>query len=270
MRRMSAVLFLLAFLTLIFGSIVYVDSVGASEISFSFPFDCKTENGERTRCLADVFKTGLSTVLLGKMGICGARTAEAFTFDKDFEATRLWGTDECFVVKHDQRLFTKFRIAVVGADPAAVRLVSLKDDKSPVPQEMELKARKLAARHIEEPKDTSDQTGYPVTISDARPTVFRAENVTLLTFELQVTYDRREGPIPWEPGPTLVLMNGEVFLLEGACTCGEPIFFIANDKLYLTYVATVACCGCGDVNSFVYDLSSGTPKMVYQNSSFAN
>ena len=104
----------------------------------------------------------------------------------------------------------------------------------------------------------------PITLSSAQPKVLRAANVTLLLFELLA-----DGA-PWEPGPTVALLNGEVFLLEGACTYGEPTFFSVNDRLYLTYTATVGCCGCGEMHFFVYDFSSGTPKKVYDSYNFAD
>jgi hypothetical protein len=201
------------------------------------------------------------------MGVCGARTTDAFTYNYhtgDLEATRLSGTEECFTVRDNERLLTRFSMAVVGADPAAVRLVPLKDDKSPVPKEIELKARKLAAVHIEEPQKLYDGSRVPISVSDAQPKVLRTDNVTLLIFELQADGE------PWEPGPTVALTSAGVFRLDGACTYGEPVFFSVNDKLYLTYDATVHCCGCGDTNFFVYDLSSGTPKLVYRNSSFSD
>lgn len=268
MRKMYAVILCLSFsVLLILGSSVHAAPGDSSEISFSLPFHCETERGYSTRCLADAFKPGLSVVLVGKMGVCRAKTVDAFPYEhhvEDFEATHLSGTEECFAVKDNKRLFSSFRMAVVGADPAAVRLVALKDDTSPVPQEMQLKARKLAVPRIEEPKRVIDMTPVPVRLSDSDPKVLRAKNVTLLIFELLADGD------PWEPGPTVALINGAAFRLAGACTYGEPIFFTVNDKLHLTYTATVACCGCGDTNFFVYDLSSGTPKLVYHNSSFSD
>ncbi|MBI4965288.1 MAG: hypothetical protein HY913_18575 [Desulfomonile tiedjei] len=262
MRKIEAlVLFLSIFVWLLFGSCASGDSPQDSDISFSLPFECHMEE---PYCLADSFKAGLNVVLVGKSGICSARTGQAFTYDhhvEEFEATRVVGTEKCPVVK-DETPFREYRIAVVGADPQAVRPVSIKDDKSPVPKELELEARKLAAPNMAEPQSLSGRV--PVSLSDAQPKVLRTENVTLLIFELQADKE------PWEPGPTVALTDAGVFLLDGACTYGEPTFFSVNDKLYLTYDATVSCCGCGDRHFFVYDLSSGTPKMVYRNSKFAD
>lgn len=267
MRKMAATtLCFMASLPLLLGSLAYADPPANPPISFSFPFGCDTHDGKKIRCLTNIFKPGLNAVLIGKTGICGAKTSAAFLFDKypDFRATRLTGADDCFTVKDDEEIFRSFRIAVVGADPAAVRLVSLQEGGTPIPKDIEVNARKLATPHIEEPQKVSDGSRVPVGLSDTPPKVLRSQNVTLLIFELQADGE------PWEPGPTVALINEKLSLLEGACTYGEPMFFSVNGKLYLTYRATVACCGCGDSNTFVYDLSNGTPKKVYQDSSFAN
>lgn len=265
MRTMAAVILCLAIsVPPILGSYGYGDRAGDSKISFSVPFLCRTDRGDRTRCLADAFKPGLSAVLVSKKGVCVARTAETSTqahHVEDFHATRLSGPEGCFPVEDDESSFSKFCIAVVGTDPAAIRVVSPKDDKSPVAKEIESKARKLAVPHIQEPQRLYDMSRVPVT--DAKPKVLRTEKVTLLIFEIQA-----EGE-PWAPGPTVALTNAGVFLLEGACTYGDPTFFSVNDKLYVTYNATVACCGCGDTNFFVYDLSRPTPKKVYHDTTFS-
>jgi hypothetical protein len=227
------------------------------------PYNCKTDRGDRIRCLANDFKPGLSVVLLSEERVCGAKTADAFTENlyRGFRATRLTETDECIAVKDNK---TDFEIAIIGAETDAVHKVSVKRDGAPVPKEMELTARKLAVPRIEEPQRLIDGTRVSVGLCDAQPKVLRTENVTLLIFQLQ------EDGKPSEPGPTVVLMDGKIFRLEGACTYEEPTFFFVNDKLHLTYAATVGCCGCGNLNFFVYDLSSGTPRQVYRNDMFSN
>jgi hypothetical protein len=264
MRKMQQVILpVWAFAFLILGSWAYGHPAAKPEIRFSVPYNCETDRGDRTRCLADAFKPGLSVVLLNEERVCGAKTADAFTekLSRDFRATRLTGTDECIAVKDNE---TDFDIAIIGAGTEAVHKVSVKKDGAPVPKEMELKARELAVPRIEEPQRLIDGTRVSVGLSDAQPKVFRTENVTLLIFQLQ------EDGEPSEPGPTIVLMDGKIFRLEGACTYGKPTFFFVNDKLHLTYAATVGCCGCGNLNSFVYDLSSGTPRQVYSNDVFSN
>jgi hypothetical protein len=158
-----------------------------------------------------------------------------------------------------------FHIAVFEADPAVVRVVSFNDDKSPVSKKMELKARKLAVRHIKEILKKSEPHSR-VSLSDSQPKVFRAGTVILLIFELQVTFEE-EAMFLWQP--MVALTNTGFWPLEGACAW-DPRFLSVNDKLYLTYYATLACSPCGDVNFFVYDVSSGTPKKIYENGNFSN
>jgi len=264
MKKMDAVILCVsASILLVLYSFACGETRGKSEVSFSVPFACHMEE---PYCLADSFKVGLNVVLVGRSGICIAKTGEAFKYEhhvEDFEVTRVVGTEPCPVFK-DEKPFEEYHIAVVGTDPAMVNLVSLKDDKSQVPKEIELKARELAAPKMKGPQRLSDMRRVPISLSDAQPKVLRTRNVTLLVFDLWADGE------PWQPGPTVALMNGKVFLLDGACTYSEPTFFSVNDKLYLTYHATVACCGCGDTNYFVYDLSSGTPKMVYSNGKFSD
>ncbi len=69
--------------------------------------------------------------------------------------------------------------------------------------------------------------------------------------------------------PVLVLKDN-AFLLEGSCAFRSPFFFSVKEKLHVSYWATVACCGCGDLNFFVYDLSGESPKLVYDNSHFSD
>jgi hypothetical protein len=240
------------------------------EISFSIPFLCVTGEERRGRCLGDEFKPGLKVVLMSRAGNCRAKTADTFIWEHPlsgykFPVTRLIGSSNCLTVETEERALERFDIAVVGAEPAAVRVVIPKDDKSMVSKKMELQARKLAESYI---KREFRKSYYPTSVSDAKPKVFRKGNVTLRIFELQSTIEK--GTFPWEPGPTVALTNTGVFLLEGLCTYGVPKFFSVNDKLYLTYKPTLGCCGCGNIHFFVYDVSSGTPKKVYENGKFGD
>ena len=265
--RMKAelILFLLTSVVLIFCSCVYGEPADHPKISFSVPYNCETAKGDRTRCLTDGFKPGLNVVLLNQTELCNARTADVFTdkdfYDEDFAATRLLGNGSCFKVKENESWYTGFDIAVVGADPSTIKLVPLKDDRSPVPKHIEAKARKLVISEVETPQDVSDPDTIPVTVSKSQPIVHRAAHVTLLTFELLA-----DGS-PWQHGPTVALINGKIFLLDGLCTNIQPIFFSVNDKLYLTYM--YGGCDTGDRRFYVYDFSSGIPKMVYVNGTFA-
>jgi ankyrin repeat protein len=239
-----------------------------AKISFSVSFNCGADEGSRPRCLADAFKPGLSTVLLGKKGICGAKTADSFYLDTPwacspgFEATNLSGAEECAAT--EERKSWGWIMAVLGVEPTAVRLLSPKNDNSPVSKEIESKARKLAAPEMDPPKKIVDDSSVPIGLVKKPPRALRMGDITLLTFQLEADGE------PWEPGPTVVVKEGQVFLLEGACTYGEPMFFSVNGRLYVTYHGTVNCCACGDTNFFVYDLSGETPEMVYANSSFSD
>lgn len=261
------------------GSYAESQSAQATRMAFSLPFTCGQRiPGEKKNakvvCLADSFEPDLDVVLVGKKCICSAKTATTFTFEHvyhKFEVTGLSASQECGDVGAGDEIrgfFAGFYMAIVGADPTAVRVVSVMDDRTPVPKKIEQEARKTAARHIEGPNDSSDDTEVTVTISDLQPRVLRAENVTLLVFQLQIKGDDVPQN-PWAPGPTVAWTNAGVFLFGGACTYGEPKFFSINDKLYVTYKATVDCCGCGDMNFFVYDLSGKSPKLVYHNNDFS-
>lgn len=244
------------------------EPVAKHDISFSIPFLCRGTEGRWKDCLSDEFKAGLSVVLVGLTGNCSATTADSFTWEnelnyQEFQVTRVVGSGECFTPGVETEI-GRFDIAVVGADLTAVRVIPPRKDKSPVPETTGLEARKLADSYI---KLNFKGSNHP-SISDAQPTVLRAENVTLLTFELRATDET--GTIPWEPGPTVALTDSGVFLLEGTCTYGTPIFFSVNDRLYLAYDVTIGCCGCGNSFFFIYDLSSGTPKKVYENGKFAD
>ncbi len=267
MTKMDTLVFCLwAYLLLLFASCAYAEPVTEPEVAFSTPFICETARGTETRCLAEAFKPGLSAVLLGGGGICGAITAEAFTYEHhtaDFEATRLSGTGKCFAVQKNEHWFTDFQMALVGVEPAMVRQVSAEADRSPVPKEIEREAKKLAAAYLQERQKISNWAGIGIGISDDYR-VLRTDDVKLIIFNLLTNGQ------PSEPGPSVIVKQGKVFLLEGSCTYGAPLFFVVNDKLHLTYTATVACCGCGDTNFFVYDLSGETPKKVYHNWKFSD
>jgi hypothetical protein len=236
-------------------------------ISFSAPFPCDDTHGRETLCLADEFETGRKVVLINETEICKANTSGTFTNEypsgESGTATHLEGAEKCFSEKADMRQRRRFLVAVVGAEPEAVHLISPNNDESHVSKEIELKARKLAAPNIENPQRLIDLTRVPIGLSDAQPKEIRTGNVTLLIFDLQA-----DGK-PWEPGPTVLLSNNKVFRLSGSCTY-KPFFFSVNDKLYLAYSATVVCCGCGDAHYFVYDISNGSPALVYHNGKFSN
>lgn len=176
---MIMVLSLLVALLSAFDSLIYGEPVRKPGISFSVPFICSTQE-RKGRCLADSFKPGLNVALVEKNGICRAKSGKSFAHShpvEKFKATRLLGTERRLAVMDDEESFRKFRVAVVGADPASVRVVSPSGDTSPMSKGVDLSARKLAVTHIEEPQEVSDQTRFRVSLSPAKPGVLRAENI---------------------------------------------------------------------------------------------
>jgi hypothetical protein len=264
MRQLAPIILRFSvFALIVFGSCAWGEALGSSEISFSYPFACDMEE---PYCLADSFQAGLKVVMLSTSGMCAAKTGKVFKYEhhvEDFEATRVIGTKQCPVFR-DETPFGDYRIAVIGGDPGAVQLAHPSNDKSPVSKEIELKARKIAAPEIEKLQKISDLSQATTTLSNTPPKVIRVGDITLLTFELTMDGE------PWEPGPTVVITKAGVFLLQGACTYGEPVFFSVDDKLYIAYTATMSCCACGDINHLVCDLSGKTPNMVYVNSNFSD
>jgi hypothetical protein len=262
---MKIVLCLPAFLTLMFHSYAPAEAASDSEISFSVPYICTTDSGDETRCLTNPYEPGLRVVLLGEDGTCSGITADQFrcSLGDDFESTRLAKTDECLLIKHTKRLTGDFRIAVVGVDPVTVNLVPFTNDNSPVAEDTELRARKIVPK-ITGSLAFSDLTEIPVILSDAKPKVFRTDNVTLLMFGIQI----REDGTQHERGPMVALINGEVFPLTGDSIYDDPKVFSVNGKLHLTYSAAARGWEDPHPTFIVYDLSSGTPQKVHESCPF--
>jgi hypothetical protein len=153
------------------------------------------------------------------------RTASKFQYGipggADFEATHLEAVGEC-----------PGDLAVVGVDPAAIRVISPSEDHSPVPKELELKARRLL-----DSLDAFVEEQWP--ISDSTSRVVGTGQFALLLFECE----RRAAVV--------LLENNNLFKLEGRCTKGH-VFFAVGDRLHLTYWDS--CCGCGSLNKLVYEL----------------
>jgi hypothetical protein len=250
-----------------FTSLGYGDPTAKPTLSFSAPFNCSSE--ERSgRCLIGKFKAGLNVVLVSQTGICRAKTADTFAYtqpiaDYTFPVTRLIGLEECLKVRSGDPALGPFDIGVVDTDPPVVRLVKIQDNKSPIPKDVELKARKLALSAKSDPcLKPHKLSKVSQFISDAPPDVFRTKYATFMV--MQCFKDA-----PQENGPPVLFMRNKIFRLCGACS-DLPVFFTVNGKLYLTYTTTIYCCGCGDLNFIVYDLSGPTPKRVYWNGSLGD
>jgi hypothetical protein len=238
------------------GSYSWAEFAEKSQISFSLAYKCSTQENDnnrpplsrsssrssRTFCLADSLKSGLDVVLVSKDTKCSAKTGETFTevLSNEFKATRLKGTEKCLIGD----------IAVLGVDASVVRVIEPKTDESFLSAEIKLKARKFASSE------------YDVEVADSSPDVFGVGNTAFLLFE----------PSEVSPlyGLPVLVLNNNVFSFKGLCASKPPFFFSVKEKLYVSYWATVACCGCGDLNYFVYDVSGKSPKLVYRNSNFSN
>jgi hypothetical protein len=259
-----AVLCLFAAVLSALGSYSYGEPARQTGISFSFPYNCSNERqgtGRHTKkfCLADSLQAGLNVVLVGDKGNCSAKTADTFTDEhagREFEATHLTGTGNCLTEGNKKG----FHVAVVGVDPSVVHVVEPRNDKSPLPEDIELKARKVASSGYQKL-----EAGRPRKwdVADSPPDVFSVGNVAFLLFQCTDEFLNQDGL------PVLVL-NDNAFLLEGACASRPPFFFSVKEKLHLAYWATVVCCGCGDSNFFAYDLSGELPTLVYRNSDFSD
>jgi hypothetical protein len=238
------------------------------QISFSLAYKYTTgENGENTQpCLADSHTSGLKVVLLSKDAKCSATTGKTFIPNwggaDAFKATRLKGTEKCLTVFRDGpngSLRETTRVAVLGVDASVVRAIKSKKDETPLSEEIESKARKIASSAYQ--KSFRNSKGLAVDVADSPPDVFGVGNTAFLLFEC--TGGEYAGL------PVMVLKN-KAFLLEGSCVSNPPFFFSVKENLYVSYWATCGCCGCGASVFFVYDVSGKSPKQVYSNGNFAN
>ncbi|MFC1835798.1 hypothetical protein ACFL2Q_13900 [Thermodesulfobacteriota bacterium] len=272
------VLRIVAILLVVLGSVAYGgEPVKKAGVSFSIPHFWGPEGEARTRlCLTDYFEPGLDVVLIDETGTCEAKTGESFTtripfpfgspLDTPVKVTPLTGSKECLGQKAKEIPFKDFTIAIIGAAPGAIRLVSAKEDKSRGPQDKERRARQFVKSRKPDPCSSKEGLVGPLfPIADSPPRVLRFENIALLEFRMDVFKKGSE-----DNGPPAVYMKDGIFQLCGACTGSSMLFFTLNDRLHLAYQATIDCCRCGDSNFFIYDLSGGSPKKVYWNSDFSN
>ena len=165
------------------GSFSYCEPVKQSSISFSLPYKCTKDERTHTEglCLADSFKAGLSLVLVGQKGTCKAKTTTNFadhSSAREFTATRMTGTENCLNGE-------EFDVAIIGVDPSAVHIVEIKNDKSTLSKDMELKARKIASsayRKIKNRESVPDVADSSPDVSNVGNAAFLLFKSTLLTF----------------------------------------------------------------------------------------
>lgn len=208
-------------------------------ISFAAPGNIANKG---TGYLLGSFKAGLTVSLITETGICRAKTGATFSYehmgpDDLIEATTVVGIEECP---------KPATIAIVGVDPTRVRLIQPKDGQFLIPRDVELRARRLVEREGSDPESWYSVTG-------SRPEVLMVEGFMYLRFQLKGEENH---------GPALLFFNDEFFELEGGCT-SRPVFFFVNDKLHLAYAENG--CGSGQLMFVVYDLSDGSPRIVYTN-----
>jgi hypothetical protein len=258
--RVAGIAVLSSLVVLLTGLGSYSQPSEKPEISFSLAYKCDTEeNGEKTLpfCLADSFDKELNVVLVSKIGKCRAKTGDNFDdqyASNKFKATGLTGTEDC--LNGEDRTV----VAIIGTNPSTVDVVEPNTDKSLLTKDMELKAREIARSRYQALRDSDNPS---VDVADSPPDVFSAGNAAFLLFRSTEEFLNQDGL------PVLVL-NSNAFLLQGTCAFGPPFFFTVKEKLHVAYWATVACCGCGDSNFFIYDVSGASPKLVYHNSDFSD
>ena len=248
------------------------DPAAESGISFGVPFNSWSHRQGPNLlpdscagpCVIGSFDSGLDVVLISERSICCALTQKRCTwtspYDDPEEGTRLKGSQECFAAwSREQKFLASFAIAVIGMDPAKVRLVTTAEKSVPLSENTILKARQLVKSHEpDQKKKSKGRLSYHIT--HAPPKVINAGKAALIVFQNTDYSD--------EDGPAVLFLNNKFFLLRGNSCTGGHVFFFINDRLHLTY--DDSCCACGWWCQIVYDLSSGTPKQVYENGKFSD
>lgn len=253
-------------LSVLFGSYAGAEPDKKPKLSFALAFDCLGGPDSipiaewcEGRCLDRSFKAGLKVALINETGVFGAKTAATCTY-----AYRMNDLDKATQLAEDKnrKYETAFgTLALVGVDAAAVRVVPDKVDGSPVPKEIELKARELLNPTVRDLCDRYARRLPPLVISDSPPKITRAGNVSLIKFRV---IDQDAGP---GDGPAVLLIKGRVFRLCGALTY-RHLFFSVNDKLHL-FSRMNYCTACGEAVFVVYDLSGNIPRVVFWDPTFS-
>ena len=142
----------LLILSVVMGSYAYAEP--EENHSFSFPAfqTCVQKGQERTcpkRSLGDALVVGSKVVLISDKGICGARIGGTCSYCNNYGVHK--GSelimDEEWNLPVDEQRRAGFRVAVIGVEHAAVRLVPMKEDNSRLSEEVRLKARQFLPIH---------------------------------------------------------------------------------------------------------------------------
>jgi hypothetical protein len=283
--RVSITLAIFAALTTAFASSAGSEPAQQDAVSFAWPYPCIVDGCEGL-CLEELLPPGRSVALVGKMLMI--RYAKTDTpFSKEYNAsgntaagTVLAGSEDCSRsgIKHGlvrerrdkvrihapKRVGSVIRawpphfvLAVMGIDRAVVRRVPISDDESTLPGHVELKARVLESS-IYNPCMTDRMWGFETQIGSRHPKKdIRPRKVLRVGDSAIRIFDTGHGPI-------IMSRNNDVFRLRGNFAFGGHVFFSVNEKLYLTY-ESYDCPGCPTTykTRYVYDLSGGIPKLVY-------
>jgi len=223
----------------------YAHAESVSNYIFSnSPLD-RSPNSQPGRCgensLSRPFEAGTNVVLVSGGGICSATVAGTCTYrDPNYglrQGANLAVEDECRGAGG---------IAIVDLDRNAVRSVSPQVNLSPMPKDIESKARQLVQEYFDE---EARRLLIPHQVLSSRPVVLRVEQVALLNFEASGG---------WRPA--VILVNNDVFPLAGH-SCLGYFFFTVENRLHLAYSMSFMM---GDRSHIVIcDLSGGSPRYVY-------
>ncbi|MEW6530751.1 MAG: hypothetical protein AB1473_07945 [Thermodesulfobacteriota bacterium] len=248
--RVTVVLRVMLILWVISAFYVYGEPPRDYSFSFYAWSSCHSKDQEipcSKNSLRDSFEAGRNVVLVRKEGICAARITGPCTYCDNYGLHK--GSQ--FAVAEDCQ--QGFNVAIVGVDRTAVHVLSPQEDKSPLPKDVELEARRLLSTSL-------GRLDGPAKVLDEPPRALRVKHDILLLF---VKYevlksgrikDREDGA---HQAPVLI-MDNNVFPLP--FTYGH-IFFSVDGKLHLA--CTVAGPLAARTYRKLYDLSGETPRKVY-------
>ena len=208
----------------------------------------------------DSFEAGRNVVLVREKGSCAAKVVDACTYCDGYglhKGSQLAVGEDCQ---------GGFNIAVVSVDRTAVNLVSPQEDKSPLPKDLELEARRLLSTSLESLYRSPRTDLLPKVLNDP-PKVLRVEHGMLLLFmktELVLSnymYDeehRKYIAKRWEHEEPILVVNNSVV---PSPTTKYHLFFSVNGKLHLACIVLHPSASHSIRN--VYDLSGGRVTKVY-------